>query len=254
LLILSLFFTLPLFSQASYKIKADSTINNKAIYLLYKKRNDSLYSGSGIMIKYKDEYFMVTAAHNTENMVFESLSIYFTADNSVKVLPVTYFVKDPENSLRTSKKYDLSTIRLAISKDSKAIIDNITLPAERIERKVNMVRKGTVVLGLGYIDYKGQSIADITPVEEIDSTTVDSGIIRFKRFDNYKLSHFFVLNKTVSKGMSGGPVFSGVDRDDWQSTYKVIGIFHGVFLNDDGKYYSLVTPLKGVFQLFSSFN
>jgi hypothetical protein len=62
-----------------------------------------------------------------------------------------------------------------------------------------------------------------------------------------------VLNKIANRGMSGGPVFSNIDRDDWASAYRVIGIFHGQLLNDDGKYYTFITPLKDVFRLFGSY-
>jgi hypothetical protein len=235
--------------------KPANSLYNRIIFLKYVETNDTAYIGSGFFILKDTTYYLVTAAHNLTNIVYPSLSLNFRYEGGNKGFPIFQVSPDSSASTRISNYYDLAIIKLCnLLAQNKVVLNQIVFPYSQITSDTSLIKKGSNVIGYGYYDFKGSSLLDLVIMEKIDSTTINHGIMEFPRWDIYAKSKFFFLNDSASKGMSGGPIFIANKNRLVNENSKIIGIFHGCFLNkDDNKYYTQGTPLTELDSLINSF-
>jgi hypothetical protein len=228
---------------------------NKTVFILYKETNNIPYFGSAFILLKDTSYYLVTASHNIKKTIFASLICVIKYQSEFKSFPIFYLSGDPDSSVKISTYYDLAIVKFTFPNHQfKKVLDPIVVPYLQIIKDTSTIKKGVKVIGYGFDSFTGSSNSDIIPNKKIDSTTVANGIIEFERWDENCISKFFFLNDSANKGMSGGPIFIENKNGLIDVDSKLIGIFHGYFLNkNDNKYYTQATPLLELDDLLNSY-
>lgn len=233
-----------LFSQQNSDTNMMKTLHDKVICMDYRKANSPLeYIGSAFITKKDNNYFIVTAFHNLQDILPESLFLYFEDDGIFKIIPLLRIITDFDSALKHSLFYDLAVIQVDPQIDPiNKLLNQYCISFSSIVLDESLIKKGSDIIGVGFDDMTG-SFPNKKPQKKIVISKIENEIIEFPRADNHEKSRLFFLKDNDKVGMSGGPVYVELKKEDG-SEYYLTGIFHGSVVDStDLSHHASITPL-----------
>lgn len=202
------------------------------------------------------DVYLITAEHVARNCSFNTLLAINTSDNKPYVTKLIDIAKD-KNKLDWNfhPHADVAVLYLGIGKN----LDRLPLiPIEMILSEFRAPKRETqlTVFGFPLSLGIGKEISAISKTSQPSSQFIETN-----RFDNGKLSTFYLLDDQSVSGFSGGPVINllpeigGVkfDLDKNPDINKVVGLVHGSI--DDKKSgggFAAIVPSKYIVETIES--
>jgi len=206
-----------------------------------------IITGTCFFVGTVTDVYLVTAEHVAQNTSFNTQIII----SSQKDTPIIFNLRDmvaEKDTLNwtTHSAADVAVIQLEENFVLKNMRKNI-LPFEMLNVKLEAPfreREVTVYgfpLSLGI----GKNISPITKTSK-----PSSGLIDLHRFDNKKMSTFFLLDDPSVNGFSGAPVLelpqligTTIEKAVWVKVYRIMGLVHGS-ISDKGAGFAAIVPSR----------
>jgi hypothetical protein len=206
-------------------------------------------AGSGFFVNNQGSVYLVTAEHVAKFLTFNT-DVVVRGENDK---PLSFKLKDllvNKDSLNWTfnKSADIATILLDITSKIFSFIKTISTEIIAQNRIPLREREVTIIgfpMGLGFEKH-------FSPISKISKPS--SGLLELHRFDNNKLTDFFLLDDPSIKGFSGAPVLELPTQLVYGKesvhiyTIELMGLVHGSISEENGGGFAAITPSKYIIE------
>lgn len=209
--------------------------------------------GSGFFVNNQGSVYLVTAEHVAKSLTFNT-DVVVRGENDK---PINLKLKDlaiNKDSLRWTNNKNADVVTLLLDINLKIFSFIKTIPTEIIAQNRIPLREREVTtigfpLELGFEKH-------FSPISKISKPS--SGLLELPRFDNNKLTEFFLLDDPSISGFSGAPVLELPTQLVYGKesvhiyTIELMGLVHGTISEKNGGGFTAITPSKYIIETINN--